>query len=286
MMRATDVAFRLGLRRYPRSWRGQCPCCHYTGSTFSVRDGRDGLARLYCANGCERDELSAAVAQATGQPTTTLTTDPSERDIRERKRIRALALWAGSEHASGTLADSYLTRRGLPGLATSPALRYRADTPHPEGGRLPALIALICDATGLPVAIHRTFLARDGSKARVEPAKASLGPVWAGAIRLQPLVTDKSLVIGEGLESSASAGRLMGLAAWAAISAGNLAKGLVLPPDPRSVVIAADPDDAGEQAARAAALRWSAEGRMVQIARPTGSGDFNDVLLARETTDG
>jgi len=62
------------------------------------------------------------------------------------------------------------------------------------------------------------------------------------------------------------------------ISAGNLAKGLVLPFEASRVVVAADPDRAGEQAARAAALRWSAEGRVVQIARPTGNGDFNDMV--------
>ena len=58
-----------------------------------------------------------------------------------------------------------------------------------------------------------------------------------------PFADRQPLVIGEGIESSASAGRLMGLPAWAAVSAGNLAKGLVLPSEARRVVIAADPDD-------------------------------------------
>ena len=167
-------------------------------------------------------------------------------------------------------------------MAASDALRFRVDTPHPEGGRLPALIALVSDGTGAPIAIHRTYLARDGAKARVEPAKASLGPVWGGAIRLHPLALNVPLVIGEGIESSVSAGRLMGLPAWAAVSAGNLAKGLVLPSDVHHVVIAADPDEAGRDAAHEAWLRWHAEGRVVQMATPNGAGDFNDLLRARE----
>jgi putative DNA primase/helicase len=57
---------------------------------------------------------------------------------------------------------------------------------------------------------------------------------------LMPINTDKPLVIGEGIETAASAGLLMGTPAWAAISAGNMAKGLVLPPEVRRVVIAAD----------------------------------------------
>ena len=128
------------------------------------------------------------------------------------------------------------------------------------------------------MAVHRTFLTRDGRKATVEPAKASLGPVWGGVIRLAELADDAALVIGEGIESSASAGRLMGVPAWVAISAGNLAAGVLLPPEVRRVVIAADPDAAGRNAARDAWTRWTAEGREVRIALPDGAGDFNDLI--------
>lgn len=38
-MNVTDVARRFGLPRYPRSWRGRCPGCGYSG-TFSVSAGR------------------------------------------------------------------------------------------------------------------------------------------------------------------------------------------------------------------------------------------------------
>jgi hypothetical protein len=145
------------------------------------------------------------------------------------------------------------------------------------------MIALVTNVAGEPLGIHRTYLGREGSKACVEPVKASLGPVWGGAIRLDSLRPGVPLVIGEGIESSASAGRLMGFPAWAAISAGNLAKGLVLPLEARRVVIAADPDDAGRNAARAAWVRFKAEGRDVQIALPYREGcDFNDLLLARD----
>ena len=69
--------------------------------------------------------------------------------------------------------------------------------------------------------------------------------------------------------------------AWAALSAGNLVA-LVLPPEVRSVVIAADADMAGRRAAVAAARRWIAEGRAVRIATPNKPGlDFNDIQAAR-----
>ena len=142
--------------------------------------------------------------------------DATHDATRERKQQRALALWHGSEAAVDTLADCYLTARGLPSLAASSAIRFRGDTPHLEGGRLPAMIALVTDVNGTPVAVHRTYLNRDGGKANVKPAKASLGPVWGGSIRLHPIVAEYPLVIGEGIETAASAGRRMGCPAWAA----------------------------------------------------------------------
>lgn len=285
-MTAADLARRLDLTRHRRSWRGRCPACDYLG-TFSVRAGRDGRALLFCASCRDRDALADAVARATGQERHPEPRDDHDaRAVRQRKQDAALRLWRGSEPAAGTPADRYLAARGLRGLVASPALRFRGDTWHPEGERLPALVALVSDPSNNPVAVHRTFLTRDGCKATVEPVKASLGPIWGGAIRLQPTEPKKPLVIAEGIETAASAGRLMGLPAWAAISAGNLAKGLVLPPEAGRVVISADPDDAGRKAARDAWILWRAEGREVTIALPDDDRDFNDVLRAREAAGG
>jgi putative DNA primase/helicase len=284
---ALEIAGRLGLKRHRLSWRGRCPACDYA-TTFSVRAGRDGRALLFCASCRDRDAVAEAVAHAfsslcRGEKTGQAALPPGwdEAAQRQRKQDRALALWCGSEPAPGTPAERYLTARGLPGLVASPALRFRADTPHPEDGRCPAMIALVSAPDGAPLAVHRTYITREGRKASVDPPKASLGPVWGGAIALQARDLGRALVIAEGIETAASAGLLMGLPAWAALSAGNMAKGLVLPPDARHVVIAADPDDAGRTAARDAWTRWTAEGRAVRIAVPDDGGDFNDLLMAR-----
>jgi putative DNA primase/helicase len=282
-MSAEDIAKRLGLKRYPRSWRGRCPACDYA-STFTIRAGREGRALLFCASCRDRDALARAVALVSGQDHRCVPRpDPDEAARRQRSQDRALALWSGSESLLGTPAEIYLAGRGLNALAPSPALRFRPDTPHPEGGRYPALMALTQNSAGAPIAIHRTFLMRDGRKANVEPVKASLGPTSGGAIRLQAMEPDKPLVIGEGIETSASAGLLLGLPAWAAISAGNLAKGLELPPEVRRIVVAADPDEPGRNAARDAWRRWTAEERRVRIALPDGDRDFNELLQGRET---
>ena len=280
MMALPDLAARLGLRRQARSWRGTCPACGYAG-TFSLRPGRGDRVLFACASCGDRDSIVDAVRRVAGGEVLPQRTAEDHGDAqarRDRKQAAALRMWNGSGPAPSTIADTYLTGRALPGLAASPALRFRLEVPHPEGGTLPAMVALVVDMNGNPMAIHRTYLRRDGcGKADVEPPKATLGPVWGGAIRLDPVAP--AMVIGEGIETSASAGRLIRLPAWAAVSAGNLARGLVLPPEVRSVVIAADADEAGERAARDAALRWARDGRRVRIARPDQAGrDFNDVL--------
>ena len=173
----------------------------------------------------------------------------------------------------------YLPRRGLASLIGSPVLRYRSGTSHPAGGgTYSAMIALVTDAAGNPLAVHRTYLAPDVRKADVDPVRASLGPSWGGAIRLSPHDPDMPLIIGEGIETAASAGVLFGWPAWSAVSCGNMGKGLVLPREVRRVCIAADPDESDRKAALDARFRWMAEGRDVTIATPTGDGDFNDVL--------
>ena len=136
--------------------------------------GKAGRLGLYCANGCTRELLVDAVATTTG--TSIVKAEREEVDAaaaRCAKQERAMRLWHGAEPAPYTLADRYLIRRALPGLAASPALRFRGDTPHPEGGRLPALLALVTNAAGEPIAVHRTYLGRDGRKATIEPQKAS-----------------------------------------------------------------------------------------------------------------
>jgi putative DNA primase/helicase len=277
----SDLASRLNLQRGQHGFRGACPACGYPNA-FSMRPGRGDRIGLFCASCGDRDAIEDAVVRLVGGVWTPPGTVNPASDLGgcQRNQERAASLWNGSVPAAGTIADIYLTGRALPELATSSALRFRSDCPHPDGSRLPAMVAAVFGPNGAMMALHRTFLRQDGTgKANVQPPRASLAPVWGGAVRLHDLNREKPLVVGEGIESAASAGVLMGLPAWSAISAGNLAAGLMLPREAHSVVIATDPDEPGERAARAAAARWSGEGRHVRLARPRGSGDFNDILL-------
>ncbi len=148
MMTAREVADRFSLTRLRRSWRGRCPACDYPGA-FSVREGNGGRALLYCASCQDRAALVEAVARATGREARHGRRNDSEKAVaRLRKAEAALRLWSGSEPAAGTLVAIYLAGRGLPAWSASSALRFRRDTPHPEGGRFPAMVALVRDVSG------------------------------------------------------------------------------------------------------------------------------------------
>ena len=195
-----------------------------------------------------------------------------------RKRVRGF--WNMCDAARGTPVARYLASRGLSWLARNDSIRYRAECPHPSGRRLPAMVALVWDGNGDICAIHRTFLNFDGTKANVDPVKASLGSFVGGAVRISP--AEPEIVVAEGLETAASAGAMLGLPAWSAIACGNLRAAMVLPEIVRSVVIAADHDGPGRRAAAGAARRWRAEGRIVRIFQPDAPRiDFNDLYRAR-----
>jgi putative DNA primase/helicase len=93
------------------------------------------------------------------------------------------------------------------------------------------------------------------------------------------------LILCEGVETSLAAAEIFGLPCWSAVYAGGL-RSLVLPPDVRRVILAADNDlsGAGQRNALAAYDRWIREGRSVRIVAPPVVGDdFNDVLIKRRT---
>jgi putative DNA primase/helicase len=283
------IARALGGTRQGAGWTARCPAHDDRAPSLSVSAADNGKILVHCHAGCEQRQVVAAL-KARGlwaePPRTFCPPSPfkvrqfAEPDQGERHK-GALAIWGAARPAAGTLVETYLAARGIRSPETK-ALRFHAGLKHPSGGVWPAMVALVTDgADGLPVAIHRTFLARDGlGKAPIDPTKMMLGPCRGGAVRLAE--PSEVLMIGEGIETCLAAMQATGRAAWAALSTSGL-RSLSLPKDVRDVIVLADGDEAGETAARNCALRWKREGRRVRIARPPKGLDFNDMLLARAT---
>lgn len=273
MQTIAEIITRLNLSRAGRWHRGICPNCGK--NSLSVAEGRAGI-KATCHYGCDRDALREALG-AGNLPQRDPEADQRETAARVSATEAAAKIWKGADPVTpDDPAGRYLAARRLAAAIGNERLRYRRDTPHPTGARWPAMICRIDNAAGDLVAVHRIYLTTEGRKAPLDPAKAAKGPIWGGAIRF---ATSAEIVVAEGPETALAAGHLLGLPAWSAISAGNMARGLILPPEVRKVVVAADHDKPGIDAAQDAIRRWRREGRECRLVMPDKEGaDFADLM--------
>jgi putative DNA primase/helicase len=290
-MNAETLARALGGRRTGSHWMAPCPAHEDRDPSLSIRDADDRKVLVHCHAGCDQSVVigelrSRGLWDSTGdhcqrpatQQTPAEAKAPPAQDDGDRTAV-ALRLWRASSPAVDTPIVPYLHSRGI-SLAAPDSVRFHPRLKHPSGGTWPGMVALVARGQdGEPLAIHRTFLARDGvGKAPVAPQKMMLGPCRGGAVRLA--VPTGKLMVGEGIETCLATMQATGLPAWAALSTSGL-RTLHLPAEIDEVIVLADGDDPGEAAALDAARRWMREGRTVRIARPPIGMDFNDVLLGR-----
>jgi hypothetical protein len=287
-MTAETLAKALGGRKAGGGWMARCPAHDDREPSLSIRDASDGRVLVHCHAGCDQERVIAALRsrglwEENGHLRFTRPTpyDPNDRPVRDdaKRSEAALAIWQSATPEDCTLVETYLISRGL-NISPPTTLRFHAGLKHPSGGVWPAMVALVTlGVDSAPIAIHRTFLARDGvGKAPVDPAKMMLGPCRGGAVRLGPI--GDRLMVAEGIETALSAIQATGQPAWAALSTSSL-RALDLPRDVRDVIVLADGDEPGEAAARDCAWLWKREGRRVRIARPPKGMDFNDLLKGR-----
>ncbi len=295
MAAADAIAKALGGRKAGSGWIARCPAHDDREPSLSIRDA-DGKVLVRCHAGCAQRDLIVVLRERG------LWDGKSRSPLRrwrlcstiQQKRVPpepsdagrtgyALGIWQSAIQASSTLVETYLASRGLK-LSPPPSLRFHRGLQHPSGGVWPCMLALVTrGADNAPLAIHRTFLARDGrGKASVDPVKMMLGPCRGGAVRLsQP---SDMLMVGEGIETCLAAMQATDHPAWAALSTSGL-RALDMPDYVRDVIVLADGDDPGDAAAHDCALRWQRKGRRVRIARPPRGQDFNDMLTGIASRD-
>ncbi len=291
-MNAGDLVKGLGGHWHGLYGMARCPAHDDRSPSLSISKADNGRVLVKCFAGCSQAQVIEALrsrglweencCRRLIHPLPRVVTN-DQLDRGDVKRTEAaLTIWQSAKSAEGTLVETYLGSRGLQ-FPPPPTLRFHAGLKHLSGDIWPAMIALVTrakDAT--PLAIHRTFLARDGSgKAPVDPQKMMLGPCRGGAVRLSPVAP--LLLVGEGVETCISAMQISGKPAWAALSAPGLAA-LELSAEVREIIILADGDEAGERASIIARSRWKNERRRVRIARAPAGQDWNDVLMARGAT--
>lgn len=185
----------------------------------------------------------------------------------------------------GDAVSRYLKGRGI--NTKTDSIRFSEAEWNSETKTLmPCMISNVClwprtETT----AVHRTYLKINEDsveKAKVETPKMILGRMGGGAVRLSPLNSSQPLIVAEGIETALSVLQAFPEASvWTVLSASNFVR-LTLPRKEMfsGIIIAADNDKAGTEAADRAGLLWTDDGFQVKIATPKREGqDFNDVLM-------
>jgi len=297
----TEIARRggLGLKRIGGEFIGACPQC----------GGRDRFAvsvrkQCFLCRGCGRSgDVIALVQHLDGanfkDAVKTLAGDEPRPIIRPAPKavapqddaantVRALALWEKGSPIEGTLAETYLQRRGL--VFQDPdgdVLRFCGGCPFGDS-RYACLLALYRDIkTDAARAISRTALGPGGMKIE----RKALGPVMGAAVKIDCDATvERGLVIGEGIETCVAA-RMLGLKpCWALGSAGPIRSFPLLGGvECLSIIVDNDPPDdrgrrAGPEAAAECSARWIAAGAECRRIVPRRIG--NDMADLAEVCHG
>ncbi|WP_441268121.1 DUF7146 domain-containing protein [Bradyrhizobium sp. 215_C5_N1_1] len=183
----------------------------------------------------------------------------SERDDDEPARIRsALQRWARATPISGTLAEAYLSSRGL--TYSGDAIRFRTNDR--------TMVALMTDAvTNEPCGAHVTYLDGEGRKI----ARKMYGKAKGAVVRLSDDTdVEYGLGIGEGLETCLATSFAP---IWACLSAGTMSAFPLLG-GVECLTVFADNDASGTgiKAAKTCAERWHAADREATIRIPVEVG--------------
>jgi hypothetical protein len=238
---------------------------------------------LHCKkSGCDFREILSAAGIAPGHVEidrqAVVQAELARREQEAKLKARARGLWDQGKSITGTTGETYLRARGIT-CALPDTLRWLADTYHkPSGQNCGAIVADVQPTGG----VHRTFFTKKGERLN-KSAKMMLGPCAGGAVRLSESIGP--LVVCEGIETGLSllSGFLDGPhTVWAALSTSGM-KGLALPSRAGTLIVAADGDAAGREAAHWIAKTATGLGWQVSMMQPPDGQDFNDVLQSEVT---
>jgi hypothetical protein len=193
----------------------------------------------------------------------------------------ARRLFAMSKLIAGSIAETYLKRRGITDFHGTPSLRfhprcyYRPDGDSPTE-TWPAMIAAVTTLDGIITGVHRTWLDPAGyGKAPIDTPRRAMGHLLGNAVRFG--VAHDVLAAGEGIETMLSLRMaLPAMPMLAALSAAHLSA-ILFPATLRRIYIARDNDPAGAGAVKTLIERATDAGIEAIIVLPR-LVDFNEDL--------
>lgn len=231
--RGADIESVAGVKlfRSGRRLRGECPLCGASkgkraDGAFSVEPQAGWFKCWGCGEGGDVVDLEralrggslldAALRLADAPAPVARPVDrsqPARRKAGPERMARMLFADAEVEHP---LALRYLSRRGItppPKIGRELRLNPRAMWGYDDRGAplfFPAMVAAVWTPAGFVGGVHATYLAPDGSKAHIKPAKKMWGPQRdvdgrPGGVWLTDPRGPGPLIVGEGIESTLAA---------------------------------------------------------------------------------
>lgn len=247
---------------------------------FSPRDDWRRVRDALAARGL-LDEVAEPAAPVSGPTSARTPRRIPIQPAQEERVTRARRLWDEARPLAGSIAERYLKRRAIAaGDDMSAGLRFHPRmTSLEDRRRYPALLAALTEASGEVQGVQATLLSTYGAaKAPLATPRRVIGRLNGGAVRLAP--AGDALIIAEGVETAVSASAALGLPAWAALSADNLAR--FDPPKQISrLIIAFDQDGAGRGAADKLKHRFTDSMQVSMAPPPDAFNDWNDWARAR-----
>ena len=264
-----------------------CPCHDDETASLHVTVGYKHPVVLKCFAKCPQETL-VAWAKWNGFWYTTEQQQAWERKQVEREakykaeqkdyhRLKkAYAILRAASYNKVIPPTEYLKGRGIANVPECAALLSAKDAVRLINKRFPAMVVPVIKDDRL-VGAQVTLLNKYATaKLATDRPKLSYGPI-AGGVPLADVDPKQQLLVGEGIETVLSAMQITGLPGIAALGAANMIH--VEVPTCSEVIIVADNDDPGYEAAKLLSRRLANEGRKVRVAYPEFDGeDWNDVL--------
>lgn len=261
-------------------------------------DKRTAMDEIIRICGGDLSELSNSAINRVAKERQAVAAQPISEGESQRRKAVIQKIWENRQDIVGSPAEYYLRTRGIRGDLSSvshnlffhPSLGYKENDETPWS-KHPGMLAVVRDAQGKSLTLHRTFLAEGGEgKAAVNRQKMLVqqpAPLAGGCIRLDKPVSipgGKLIGVCEGIETALSVREATGCPMWVGISDYIMAD-IAFPEDIKYVIIWADLElsGAGMRAANALKARLEPKGIHVTIEAPTRfqqqEMDWNDVYV-------
>lgn len=248
-----DIIAKTGIDRAYLTKKGSaCPICQDGEDRFSFddKDGRgtwicracgagDGFKLLQMAHGWDFTRTLREVAALAGEARPIMVRNG--RDLEEVK-AEMREIWKSGKPLAEVEAVTrwWLRRTGVvPDCKELRAVRSLRCAGHAD---LPAMVALVRDAKGDVVNLHRTYIATDGQKPHdmAENRRVMDTQMPDGcAVRLAPI--SEHMGVAEGIETAESCRIMFDVPTWALLNARNMTH-FVPPPEVRRITIFGDLD--------------------------------------------